>query len=100
MTGAAQNRAVKNYRKRLLQRGLARFEVLGLAADRKLIRSLAKRLAEEGPESKRLRAAVSQTLTKETPQRGGIYAALRRSPMAGSGVKFRREVTSGRKVDL
>ena len=76
MTDTAQDRAVKNYRKRLQQRGLARFEVLGLAADRKLIRSLAKRLAEDGPESTRLRATVRQTLTEEAPRRGGIYAAL------------------------
>lgn len=100
MTDTAQDRAVKNYRKRLQQRGLARFEVMGLAADRKLIRSLAKRLAEDGPESKRLRATVSQTLTDQAPRRGGIYAALRRSPMVGASIKVRREITQGRKVDL
>ena len=100
MSDTAQDSAVKNYRKRLQQRGLARFEVLGLAADRKLIRSLAKRLAEEGPESKRLRATVNQTLAEEPPRRGGIYAALRRSPMVGASIKLRREVTPGRKVDL
>ena len=100
MTDTAQDRAVKNYRKRLQQRGLARFEVLGLAVDRKLIRSLAKRLAQQGPEAKRLRATMSRTLSDGAPQRGGIFAALRRSPMVGAGVKYKREVTSGRKVDL
>jgi hypothetical protein len=100
MTDTAQDRAVKNYRKRLQQRGLARFEVLGLAADRTLIRSLAKRLAEDGPESARLRSTVRQTLTEEAPRRGGIYAALRRSPMVGRSIKVRREITAGRKVDL
>jgi hypothetical protein len=100
MADTAQDRAVKNYRKRLQQRGLSRFEVLGLAADRKLIRSLARRLAEDGPESKRLRATDSQTLAEEAPRRGSIYAALRRSPMVGAGIKVRRATTSGRKVDL
>jgi hypothetical protein len=100
MTDTAQDRALKNYRRRLQQRGLARFEVLGLAGDRKLIRSLAKRLAENGPDSKRLRATVSQTLSKEGPKRGGIFAALRRSPLVGAGIKLKREATSGRKVDL
>src|ERR1019366_7116189 len=38
-----QKRALNRYRKRLKQRGLARFEVLGLDADRELIRSLARR---------------------------------------------------------
>jgi hypothetical protein len=98
-TDTPQNRADKNYRKRLQQRGLARFEVLGLAADRELIRSLARRLAEDGPEAKRLRAMV-QTPTEEAPLRGGIYAALRRSPMVGAGTKVKREATSRRKVDL
>jgi hypothetical protein len=96
----AQDRAVKNYRKRLQRRGLARFEVLGLAADRKLIRSLARRLAENGPEAKRLRATVSQVLTEEASRLGGVYAALRRSPMIGAGIKVKREIASGRKIDL
>jgi len=68
---------VKNYRKRLRQRGPARFEAMGLATDRK-------------------RRAV----TDESRQQGGIHAALRRSPMVSAGIKFKREVTSGRKVDL
>src|SRR5205823_9061005 len=46
MSNTSQKRAIKNYRNRLHQRGMARFEVLGLDADRDLIRSLARRLAE------------------------------------------------------
>jgi hypothetical protein len=42
MSSAAQKRAIQNYRLRLKKRGAARFEVLGLKADRDLIRSLAK----------------------------------------------------------
>jgi len=38
-----------NYRSRLSERGLVRFEVLGLTADRGLIRSLARRLVEDRP---------------------------------------------------
>ena len=44
MGNTAQKRALKNYRAKLTERGMARFEVLGLDADRDLIRSLAKRL--------------------------------------------------------
>jgi len=40
MASTAQARALKNYRKRLTKRGMARFEVLGLAADRDLVRTL------------------------------------------------------------
>jgi len=46
MSDTSQKRALNNYRKRLNQRGMARFEVLGLDTDRELIRSLARRLAE------------------------------------------------------
>jgi len=56
-----ETRALNNYRKRLNQRGMARFEVLGLDGDRELIRWLAKRLAEDGPDSASIRAAVCRT---------------------------------------
>ncbi len=78
--GSSQKRAIQNYRSRLSERGLARFEVLGLDADRDLIRSLARRLAEDGPEAARIRAAVSRTMSGDPPKKGGILAALRRSP--------------------
>ena len=44
VSNASQKRALKNYRKRLRERGMSRFEVLGLDADRELIRALARRL--------------------------------------------------------
>jgi hypothetical protein len=96
----SQKRAIKNYRSRLNARGLARFEVLGLNADRDLIRSLARRLAEEGPEANRLRVAVSQTIAGEPPKRGGILAALRRSPLVGADLELTRPREEGRKVDI
>jgi hypothetical protein len=96
----SQKRAVRNYRSRLGKRGLARFEVLGLDADRDLIRSLARRLAEHGPEASRLRATVSQAIAGEPPKRGGILAALRRSPLVGADLDLRRPREEGRKVEL
>jgi len=100
MSTTPQKRAVNNYRKRLGQRGMARFEVLGLDGDRDLIRSLAKRLAANGPDSALLRAAVRRTLSGEPPNRGGILKALRRSPLVGADLDFERLMTPGRKVDL
>jgi len=58
MGSAAQTRATRNYRARLTQRGFARFEIMALESDRDLIRSLARRLAEEGPEAEQVRAAM------------------------------------------
>ena len=100
MSNTSQKRALKNYRKRLGQRGMARFEVLGLDADRELIRSLAKRLAENGPDATRLRTTVKRTISGEPPKKGGILDALRRSPLVGVELDVTRPVTPGRKVDL
>jgi len=97
---ASQKRALKSYRDRLHKRGMARFEVLGLGADRALIRSLAKRLAEDGAAAARIRATLSHSIAGEPPKKGGILKALRRSPLVGADLDFSRTVTHGRKVDL
>jgi hypothetical protein len=98
--GNSQKRAIQNYRSRLSARGMTRFEVLGLDGDQNLIRSLARRLAEEGPEASRLRAAVSQSITGEPPKKGGILAALRRSPLAEADLDLTRPREKGRKVRI
>jgi hypothetical protein len=100
VTNMSQKRAIKNYRRRLNARGMVRFEVLGRDADRELIRSLAKRLAEDGPDATRIRAAMRRTVSGEPPKKGGILAALRRSPLVGADLDVSRSVTQGRKVDL
>jgi hypothetical protein len=100
MGNTAQKRALRNYRNRLIKRGMARFEVLGLDADRDLIRSLAKRLAEDDPDAVRIRAAVSRTIAGEPPRKGGILAALRRSPLIGVDLDLARSHETGRKIDL
>lgn len=98
--GSSQKRAIQNYRSRLSERGLARFEVLGRETDRDLIRSLARRLAEDGPDASRLRAAVSQTIAGEPPKKGGVLAALRRSPLVGADLDLTRAREEGRKVQI
>ncbi len=100
MSYGSQKRALQNYRKRLNARGIARFEVLGLDADRELIRSLARRLAEKGPEATRIRATVRRTIASEPRKKGGILAALLRSPLVGADLDVTRSTTHGRKVDL
>ncbi|GLS37420.1 hypothetical protein GCM10010869_30130 [Mesorhizobium tianshanense] len=98
--GSSQKRAIQNYRSRLSERGLARFEVLGRYADRDLIRSMARRLAEDGPDASRLRAVVSQTIAGEPPKRGGIMAALRRSPLVGADLDLTRPREEGREIEI
>ena len=100
MSNSSQKRAVSNYRKRLHRRGMARFEVLGLGADRDLIRSLAKRLADDSPDSARIRADVHRTILGGLPSKGGIFDALRRSPLVGAELNIDRPVKADRQVDL
>jgi hypothetical protein len=100
MSSTPQKRALSRYRKRLEQRGMARFEVLGLDADRALIRSVAKRLAADSPDSARIRAAIRRTVSGEPPKKGGILRALRRSPLVGADLDLDRPLIPGRKVDL
>lgn len=100
MANSSQARALKNYRERLNQRGMTRFEVLGLETDRELIRTLARRLAENNSEASEIRATVLRKIQTDSPSRGGILAALRRSPLVGEDLNLDRPHLEGRKVDL
>lgn len=98
MTNISQKRVLKNYRKRLNEPGLARFEVLGLDSDRDLIRSLARRLGDNDPEAMRIRATMRCTVSCEALKKGGILNALRRSPLVGTDVDLARAAMAGRKA--
>ncbi|NEU11766.1 hypothetical protein G3T14_06425 [Methylobacterium sp. BTF04] len=100
MDNTSQKRALKAYRSRLTQRGIARFEVIGLDADRALIRSLARRLTEDGSEAARIRTALASALGGEPPKTGGILAALRRSPLVGLDLDLTRDDAEGRGLEL
>ncbi|WP_079210771.1 hypothetical protein [Brucella pituitosa] len=100
MGNAAQKRAIQNYRARLTQRGFTRFEVMALESDRELIRALARRLAEEGPDAEKVRSAVTTAVAAEPPKGGSILDALRRSPLVGVDLDLSRQHEEGRKVDL
>jgi len=100
MGNAAQKKATQNYRARLTQRGFSRFEVMALDSDRELIRALARRLAEEGPEAEHVRSAVKTVVTGQPPKPGNILTALRRSPLVGADLNLSRPREGGRKVDL
>jgi hypothetical protein len=96
----SQKRALRNYRNRLTERGMARFEVLGLRGDRELIRLLAKRLAEGGGDAGRIRETLSRVVAPEPAKKGGVLAALRRSPLVGADLGIARPVEHGREVEL
>ena len=98
--GKSQQRAIQNYRSRLGERGLARFEVLGRDTDRDLIRTIARTLAEDSAQAMELRASVTRSMAGEPPRKGGILAALRRSPLVGADIDVTRAREGGREVDI
>jgi hypothetical protein len=100
MGNAAQKRAIENYRSRLAERGIARFEIQALDADRDLLRSLARKLTEDGPAAQQLRRTMEKAVADEPPKAGGILAALRRSPLVGADLDLSRPREEERKVDL
>ncbi len=100
MAQSSQRRAIANYRDRQRERGLCRYEVRGLDSDKPLVRLIAARLAANDLDAQRLRAELTQEVTDEQPRRGGIFAALRRSPMVGVELDLTRDVTEGRDLGL
>lgn len=100
MTNAAQKRATGRYRARLAARGIVRFEVSAPDGDRDLIRAIAKRLSEQGQQAEQARAALTRVVAGEPPPRGGVLAALRRSPLVGADLDLSRPNDDGRQADL
>ncbi|HEY1933670.1 MAG TPA: hypothetical protein VGG99_16785 [Acetobacteraceae bacterium] len=80
--------------------GLVRFEVRGLDRDKPLVRRLAERLLHDDPEAQALRSDLANKLGTSVAERGGIYAALRRSPLVGAEFDLTRDVATDRDVSL
>ena len=100
MVQASQRRAVADHRRRLAERGISRYEVRGLAKDKALVRKLAKRLSADDADAARLRAEIIKQVSDQPPTRGGIWAALRRSPAVGADLDLAREIVPERDIDL
>ena len=100
MSKTAKQHAAGNDRERRAQHGIKRFAVMAPETDRSLIRALASRLAEDGPKAEHARATVRALIADEPSARGGILAALRRSPLVGADLDLSRPRIEGRKVAL
>jgi hypothetical protein len=97
---ASQKRAIASHRHRLNERGLARYEVRGLAQDKELVRELAKRLAAQDADAVRLRKEVARQVFNRPLSGKEIWEALRRSPAVGADLDLTRDVVPERDVDL
>ncbi|MFI4976366.1 MAG: hypothetical protein ACHP84_17670 [Caulobacterales bacterium] len=82
------------------ERGLDRYEVRGLEADKPLIRRLARRLAKADAAAALLRAELSRAVGEGARSTGGILRALRASPAVGADLDLTREVAAERPLDL
>ncbi len=85
---------------RMTERGLARFEVVGRTSDRALIRAVARRLAEDGPQALALRETVAEAVSEEGGRKGSVYAALRKSPLVGADLDLTRLRIAERDIEL
>lgn len=97
MTQSSQRRAVENHRQRMREAGVERFEVRAPATDKPLVREIARRLAEGDVE---LRRNLERDLAPAEPSRGGIWRALRNSPLVGADINLEREHFPPRDIDL
>ena len=93
----AQDRANAAYRKRLAAQGLARFEVVGRDTDRDLLRRLARKLTEAPDRG--LLTTLQRLAAGDEPRRGGILAALRRSPLVDADLDFDRSREGARDLE-
>ena len=100
MTSPAQKKAVANHRKRLARKGVGRFEVQGRIADKELLRTIARKLAEGGADGARVREAVVVAVANADDHKGGIWAALRRSPLVGTELNIERLRAKPREIEL
>lgn len=97
---SSQTRALRAYRHRLAENGLARFEVLGRPADRDLIRNLARRLAKADAEADQLRQELGRNLSEATSPKGGVFAMLQSAPPDVAELDFSRDRDAGRDIEL
>lgn len=67
-----------------------------MESDRDIIRSLAKRLTKGGVEADRIRTKIGKALDSK----GGIVAALLRSPLIGAELDLTRDRELPRDIDL
>ena len=92
---ASQDKAVRDHRRRLKERGLKRVEIHAAESDAALIRQLAKILREDSDRSALLRTRLDDMVT-ERPT--GLKLLLVAAPL--EGIRITRSQESGRTIEL
>jgi len=65
-----------------------------------IFRSLARRLADDDPQTQAVRATLVASVTGTQSKRGNILSALRASPLVGADLDLNRPRELERTVDL
>lgn len=93
-------KAIQRHRERLSQAGMARFEVKAPVGDKDLIRRVAQALAQSD-KADALRSQIETAINPVSDERrGGLVAALLRSPLVGADIDLSREPSKLRKVEF
>ncbi len=80
MTASAQAKASRNYRKRLVAKGMQRFEVVGRATDKTLLRALAAEIANDTEQAEKLRRELMRAVN---PANGSLLSVFDRPEIRG-----------------
>lgn len=91
----SQEKALKNHRRRLKEKGFRRVEVEARDTDASLIRQLAKALRADGDKAREARQMLVDLLTSEQT---GLKELLLSAPL--EGVRITRSVDTGRPIEL
>lgn len=91
----SREKALKNHRRRLKEKGFRRVEVEARDADAALIRQLAKALRADGETAREARQLLVELLASEQT---GLKELLLSSPL--EGVRISRSRDTGRPIEL
>lgn len=98
MPASAQAKASLNYRKRLKEKGMQRFEVVGRVADKALLRAIATEIANDSEQAEKLRRELVKAVN---PANNSVLSVFDRPELRGLDLQIPpRGELSGEWVEL
>jgi len=94
MAASAQAKASQKYRKRLEEKGMMRFEVVGRITDKVLLRALAAEIAKGSEQSEKLRRELVKAVN---PENNSVLSVFDRPELRGLDLQVppRGELSGG-----
>lgn len=98
MALSAQAKASRSYRKRLVAKGMQRFEVVGRSTDKALLRALAAKIANDNEQAEKLRRKLVKVVN---PANSSVLSVFDRPELRGLNLQIPpRGEFSGNWVEL